>query len=303
MAMGMTLKEVCQYEKGVLDLLGYEHLFVGQEHLQRLLADEKQPEDCSYSPTPLLEPVRTLSYPTSPVLKAHRHSASSDDDVPRAHKSGNGSSYNDPCSPSDDARSNDGRAGLEATFDRVASRHKTVSLSPHTSTGRFTITNTVTGAVCRSFVAPPPLRQRGTPPLGKWATPPLRSPCTSEGVPSPIPDWSSPPMATRPVSDSDTPPLATPLIHSFQSDGYDYKSGITSAVSTDDLRSEASSVGTLQRAVRLLNGDSAGYADTVDHLSLIHISEPTRLLSISYAVFCLKKKKKINKHTINIIIV
>eukprot|EP00658_Telonema_sp_P-2_P048749 TRINITY_DN37074_c0_g2_i1.p1 TRINITY_DN37074_c0_g2~~TRINITY_DN37074_c0_g2_i1.p1 ORF type:complete len:130 (+),score=5.67 TRINITY_DN37074_c0_g2_i1:307-696(+) len=29
----------------------------------------------------------------------------------------------------------------------------------------------------------------------------------------------------------------------------------------------------------------------VDSLSLIHISEPTRLLSISYAVFCLKKKK------------
>src|SRR5674536_76873 len=30
----------------------------------------------------------------------------------------------------------------------------------------------------------------------------------------------------------------------------------------------------------------------VSELSLIHISEPTRLLSISYAVFCLKKKKK-----------
>eukprot|EP00658_Telonema_sp_P-2_P039836 TRINITY_DN28468_c0_g1_i1.p1 TRINITY_DN28468_c0_g1~~TRINITY_DN28468_c0_g1_i1.p1 ORF type:complete len:222 (+),score=49.87 TRINITY_DN28468_c0_g1_i1:338-1003(+) len=30
---------------------------------------------------------------------------------------------------------------------------------------------------------------------------------------------------------------------------------------------------------------------TVHTLSLIHISEPTRLLSISYAVFCLKKKK------------
>ena len=27
------------------------------------------------------------------------------------------------------------------------------------------------------------------------------------------------------------------------------------------------------------------------HLSLIHISEPTRLGMISYAVFCLKKKK------------
>eukprot|EP00658_Telonema_sp_P-2_P043018 TRINITY_DN3097_c0_g1_i3.p1 TRINITY_DN3097_c0_g1~~TRINITY_DN3097_c0_g1_i3.p1 ORF type:complete len:112 (-),score=38.07 TRINITY_DN3097_c0_g1_i3:39-374(-) len=33
-------------------------------------------------------------------------------------------------------------------------------------------------------------------------------------------------------------------------------------------------------------------------LSLIHISEPTRLLSISYAVFCLKKKKK-KSNTIN----
>eukprot|EP00658_Telonema_sp_P-2_P046675 TRINITY_DN3494_c0_g1_i3.p1 TRINITY_DN3494_c0_g1~~TRINITY_DN3494_c0_g1_i3.p1 ORF type:complete len:1381 (+),score=277.70 TRINITY_DN3494_c0_g1_i3:236-4378(+) len=32
--------------------------------------------------------------------------------------------------------------------------------------------------------------------------------------------------------------------------------------------------------------------DADQYLSLIHISEPTRLLSISYAVFCLKKKKK-----------
>ena len=32
-------------------------------------------------------------------------------------------------------------------------------------------------------------------------------------------------------------------------------------------------------------------------LSLIHISEPTRLLSISYAVFCLKKKTKVTQHT------
>src|SRR5450756_3081145 len=31
------------------------------------------------------------------------------------------------------------------------------------------------------------------------------------------------------------------------------------------------------------------------HLSLIHISEPTRLGMISYAVFCLKKKKKTKK--------
>ena len=31
------------------------------------------------------------------------------------------------------------------------------------------------------------------------------------------------------------------------------------------------------------------------HLYLIHISEPTRLLSTSYAVFCLKKKKNVSR--------
>eukprot|EP00658_Telonema_sp_P-2_P077829 TRINITY_DN7136_c0_g1_i2.p1 TRINITY_DN7136_c0_g1~~TRINITY_DN7136_c0_g1_i2.p1 ORF type:complete len:347 (+),score=52.75 TRINITY_DN7136_c0_g1_i2:366-1406(+) len=35
-------------------------------------------------------------------------------------------------------------------------------------------------------------------------------------------------------------------------------------------------------------------------LSLIHISEPTRLLSISYAVFCLKKKKKTHDNTTHV---
>src|SRR5450756_2196841 len=42
----------------------------------------------------------------------------------------------------------------------------------------------------------------------------------------------------------------------------------------------------------------AGFLITVaqrSYLSLIHISEPTRLGMISYAVFCLKKKKKKRK--------
>ena len=37
-----------------------------------------------------------------------------------------------------------------------------------------------------------------------------------------------------------------------------------------------------------------GCGSAVLALSLIHISEPTRLLSSSYAVFCLKKKNKKN---------
>ena len=35
-----------------------------------------------------------------------------------------------------------------------------------------------------------------------------------------------------------------------------------------------------------------GITEYVHELSLIHISEPTRQAEISYAVFCLKKKKK-----------
>ena len=37
---------------------------------------------------------------------------------------------------------------------------------------------------------------------------------------------------------------------------------------------------------------SGKYLSVGEGLSLIHISEPTRLLSISYAVFCLKKTRK-----------
>ena len=45
---------------------------------------------------------------------------------------------------------------------------------------------------------------------------------------------------------------------------------------------------------RILAGIAGGlYAALIlSFLSLIHISEPTRLRRISYAVFCLKKKKK-----------
>src|SRR5678815_430016 len=46
-----------------------------------------------------------------------------------------------------------------------------------------------------------------------------------------------------------------------------------------------------QEAARLGLGASDGELREKIRLSLIHISEPTRLLSISYAVFCLKKKK------------
>src|SRR5680860_1443242 len=44
----------------------------------------------------------------------------------------------------------------------------------------------------------------------------------------------------------------------------------------------------------LLNGKGTFPSETSENvsLSLIHISEPTRRTPISYAVFCLKKKKK-----------
>src|SRR5674536_309954 len=79
------------------------------------------------------------------------------------------------------------------------------------------------------------------------------------------------------------------------------------ALAAADNRGEhlkASALGQLEDPVddllRGLPGDRAAAAGAVrpagpgveQPLSLIHISEPTRLLSISYAVFCLKKKKK-----------
>src|SRR5660397_106818 len=45
------------------------------------------------------------------------------------------------------------------------------------------------------------------------------------------------------------------------------------------------------RPPRRLGSPSGGHR-WLHHLSLIHISEPTRLRRISYAVFCLKKKKQ-----------
>eukprot|EP00658_Telonema_sp_P-2_P085541 TRINITY_DN9777_c0_g1_i3.p2 TRINITY_DN9777_c0_g1~~TRINITY_DN9777_c0_g1_i3.p2 ORF type:complete len:168 (+),score=41.74 TRINITY_DN9777_c0_g1_i3:310-813(+) len=48
----------------------------------------------------------------------------------------------------------------------------------------------------------------------------------------------------------------------------------------------------LRSAVSFISERVAAGEGVYVHLSLIHISEPTRLLSISYAVFCLKKKKQ-----------
>src|SRR5450756_1223158 len=42
--------------------------------------------------------------------------------------------------------------------------------------------------------------------------------------------------------------------------------------------------------IRMLPDIARAVGDQVEVLSLIHISEPTRLGMISYAVFCLKKK-------------
>eukprot|EP00831_Metopus_contortus_P002554 TRINITY_DN10932_c0_g1_i1.p1 TRINITY_DN10932_c0_g1~~TRINITY_DN10932_c0_g1_i1.p1 ORF type:complete len:104 (-),score=48.49 TRINITY_DN10932_c0_g1_i1:73-384(-) len=46
---------------------------------------------------------------------------------------------------------------------------------------------------------------------------------------------------------------------------------------------------------RRVHGEGWGQEAKQYDLSLIHISEPTRPLYISYAVFCLKKKKKTNQ--------
>src|SRR5428012_19639 len=63
--------------------------------------------------------------------------------------------------------------------------------------------------------------------------------------------------------------------------------------STQSRSSAASDVYKRQHVDGLPGGEGSFTACSFWYLSLIHISEPTRLGMISYAVFCLKKKKKI----------
>src|SRR5678816_1828220 len=69
--------------------------------------------------------------------------------------------------------------------------------------------------------------------------------------------------------------------------------GVTDVLGTDVFQSKGRHQELLEflakRPQRVFGRGVGG--DWCVHLSLIHISEPTRLLSISYAVFCLKKKK------------
>ena len=84
--------------------------------------------------------------------------------------------------------------------------------------------------------------------------------------------------------------------------GWDKKSGSKTPVFFPLLDNVASMLAGIKLHYEHIGRDVnvvafAGDGATVDAgmqclLSLIHISEPTRLLSISYAVFCLKKKKK-----------
>src|SRR5678815_586403 len=55
-----------------------------------------------------------------------------------------------------------------------------------------------------------------------------------------------------------------------------------------DVAHELTEISKLARDGKLKPGDMQGGTFSISSLSLIHISEPTRLLSISYAVFCLK---------------
>src|SRR5660398_283559 len=78
------------------------------------------------------------------------------------------------------------------------------------------------------------------------------------------------------------PPRCTPLYSSAASDVYKRQPMNTIENQFKQLR---------------LQGMYITWKALMETLSLIHISEPTRLRRISYAVFCLKKKKKTNHKT------
>src|SRR5665254_22877 len=67
---------------------------------------------------------------------------------------------------------------------------------------------------------------------------------------------------------------------------------VRSSAASDVYKRQALSAHLRHAAAHAARADAGPDAAAATRLSLIHISEPTRLLSISYAVFCLKKKKK-----------
>src|SRR5674536_137436 len=84
-----------------------------------------------------------------------------------------------------------------------------------------------------------------------------------------------------PVTVVETPPMKIAALRAYQKTSYGKRVV---------LETWASNISENLAKLRLLPKKGALDAGSID-LSLIHISEPTRLLSISYAVFCLKKKK------------
>src|SRR5659263_747260 len=92
--------------------------------------------------------------------------------------------------------------------------------------------------------------------------------------------------------DLNDPVIKGYLINLVGEEGYKVVANMPEGEVTDEKIAQAT--GVLLNIVRrtlfiLYENRLAGY-----RLSLIHISEPTRLGMISYAVFCLKKKK--NRH-------
>eukprot|EP00825_Cyclidium_porcatum_P049079 TRINITY_DN8402_c0_g1_i2.p2 TRINITY_DN8402_c0_g1~~TRINITY_DN8402_c0_g1_i2.p2 ORF type:complete len:109 (-),score=31.45 TRINITY_DN8402_c0_g1_i2:15-341(-) len=84
------------------------------------------------------------------------------------------------------------------------------------------------------------------------------------------------------------PPRSTHCISSAASDVY--KRQVQQLQQT--LQSLEVKQGQLQSEMRFTQTNNQQETMLNYNLSLIHISEPTRLGMISYAVFCLKKKKK-----------
>eukprot|EP00658_Telonema_sp_P-2_P007197 TRINITY_DN12680_c0_g1_i1.p1 TRINITY_DN12680_c0_g1~~TRINITY_DN12680_c0_g1_i1.p1 ORF type:complete len:473 (+),score=78.82 TRINITY_DN12680_c0_g1_i1:132-1550(+) len=250
-------------------------------------------QNCYQAHSRELERIYVLFHMLIPVSVDFDPSIEDDDDVDDAHllpppvcsTSNSKGATEDPLIPQHNVPSN---TDLSTIIPSIKKESPLLPLLHREDT----ISPTSTPSVGPSAFLPPLLRRTAV--EGRWTK---RSLPTIDRFAAASLSKSATPILLSPKSDrsSDHSATAAAAIPPLGPLG----ASTTTAADDDDDDSDTATNHNIEDGTPLLSirtgrddSGSLSIRRTMEDLSLIHISEPTRLLSISYAVFCLKKKKR-----------